>query len=192
MSSSSWRRAAMACCALMVWGLLGCAAGRKQAPVSPATRDAARCHVRIPGTQITLAESPGSVTLIYASLTDVAGLRTLVRSFADRQNRDAGAAEGQHFGDVTLAPPVAGAPPGTTTFLPGTRASVDDVEGGAILRLAPVTPSETRQLRDDLRASAGGAAPCPPVTTPPPAAPGVGRYPPSSPNAIVVSRALAD
>jgi hypothetical protein len=131
-----------------------------------------------------MTESPDSVELVYtAPGTDALSARWLVRSFAERQNVVAGEGEGSRFGDVSVAPPAAGAVPGTATILPGTRASVDEVQGGAVLRLAaPVTPSEKRLLRESLREGASRGATCPPVTTPPPsvtgtgAAGGAGRY----------------
>lgn len=157
------------------------ATGSAPAPVQP--RGAA-CPAG-PGVQIVTAETPDGVALQFTTTGDVAGLRARVHRMAEMRNRMMGSGMGMQGGMMGSGGGMQGGMMGSGGMHGGmqgsgmmmrmipSRASVEDIPGGARLVLTPTDPSQLGALRDHARRMAAmmQQGQCPVMQPPAPAGP---------------------
>lgn len=153
------------------------ATGSAPAPVQP--RGAA-CPAG-PAVQIVTAETPTGVALQFTTTGDVAGLRARVHRMAEKHNRMMGSGMGMQGGMMGSGGGMQGGMQGSggmhgrgmmMRMIPS-RASVEDIPGGARLVLTPDDPSQLGALRDHARRMAAmmQQGRCPMMQPPAPAGP---------------------
>lgn len=120
------------------------------------------CPVAVPGTRLATADTPEGIAVTFTTSADRAEeLRARVHAMADMHNREhqAGAAGGEHEGHGAMMGGMAGGMMGgaggaggmAMPMPPPSRATVEDVEGGATLSVAPYDPADTDRLRSTVR-----------------------------------------
>ncbi|MGE5186740.1 MAG: hypothetical protein ACM31C_32020 [Acidobacteriota bacterium] len=154
--------------ATVILGLagFGCSSRRDPAPPPASTTTAGVCPTAIPGTQVSVDDTHDGVALTFTTTGDVAQVRASVRAMA------------QHHSAMVQARPGRGMGPGAGRMGAGrmgagmmgpgmgtvpSTATVEDVDGGARLVLAPNDPARLAELRERARAHAtmmvGGRCP---------------------------------
>jgi len=119
------------------------------------------CPMAVPGTQVAVAETRDGEAVTFTTSPDRAGdLRTRVHAMADMHNRHhqgGGGMEGMHGGmhhGGTMDGGSMGSPVGGDAMAmmpPPSRASVEDVEGGARIVVTPNDPGDLDRLRSAVR-----------------------------------------
>jgi hypothetical protein len=153
----------------------GC--GRGQAPPTPTAGHPAMgmmgtteamgdaCPMQIPGTTVQTNDTPEGAAMTFMTTGDVAGVRARVHAMADRMNTRAsgnmgmmmgGAADGgaTATGGESMGGGMHGMMMGggsTMMMMPAMRAQVDDIDGGARLRAAPVDRSRVDEMRQQMQ-----------------------------------------
>jgi len=144
-------------CALLVAAITAC--GSRQRSTEPATSAQARaqtnqqpgggamCPMMNAGTQVATSDTSDGVAIVFTTTGDVADLRARVRHMADMHNQMAGAkGKGMQGGGMQDS----GKGMMGMQMVPS-RASVEDVPGGARLVLVPTDPSQLGALRQQAR-----------------------------------------
>lgn len=136
-------------------------AARPAPPVAAHAQAMPACPVGVPGTRLAAADTPEGVAVTFTTSPERAEeLRARVHAMADMHNRhhQPGAAGGEHAGhggmmhggmmqhDGTAASGEAEMP-----MPPPSRATVEDVEAGARLSVAPYDPADLERLRSTVR-----------------------------------------
>jgi len=149
-----------------VWGialtlLAGCGCAQSNGPTDLAPGASARavaCPLGIEGARVTVADSADGVELtITADPVHAAEVRSRARDAAAL--RGIGAHKGQGHDGKHLGAHRHGL---RLTALPPVNASVEDVDGGARIRLAAVVPEQVEALRERARENVEAASkpPC--------------------------------
>jgi hypothetical protein len=117
------------------------------------------CPIAVPGTRLAAADTPDGVSVTFTTSPDRAeDLRARVHAMADMHNRhhQQGAAAGEHGGMMGgmmhhggSAAPEAGQT--SMPMPPPSRATAQDIEGGARLAVAPYDPADLERLRSTVR-----------------------------------------
>lgn len=142
-------------CALLVAAITAC--GSRQQSTVPATSapapaqttqqpgGGAMCPMMMTaGTQVATSDTSDGVAIAFTTTGDVADLRARVRRMADMHNQMAGAkGKGMQGGGMQGG--------GKGMRMVPSRASVEDVPGGARLVLVPTDPSQLGALRQQAR-----------------------------------------
>lgn len=137
-------------CALLVAAITAC--GSRQQSTEPATSAPAPAQttqqpgggamcpmmVNMAETQIAASDTDDGIAIVFTTTGDVADLRARVRHMADMHNQMAGGMQG-------------GGMQGSGMHMVPSRASVEDVPGGARLVLMPMDPSQLAALRQQAR-----------------------------------------
>lgn len=97
-------------------------------------------------THVATSETADGVAIAFTTTDDVNALRDRVRAMAERHNRmqTMHSTGGMH-----------GGPPETRMRMVPSRATVDDIPGGARLVLVPIDPSQLATLRHQAEMHAG-------------------------------------
>lgn len=165
-------------CALLVTALMAC--GSRQQSREPVTSAPVTAHaeqsspgrctcpmaMNMANTQITTADTTDGIAIVFATTGDVADLRARVRKIADMHNRMAGEMGSVHGEGAQGGGMQAGGMQGDgmhcdqgggmhgmgmgAKLIPS-RASVEDVPGGARLVLVPADASQLEVLRQQAR-----------------------------------------
>lgn len=186
--------------ALLVTALMAC--GSRQQSAEPVTRapvtanaapsSAGRCAcpmaMNMANTQITTADATDGIAIVFTTTGDVADLRARVRKISDMHNRMAGEMGSMHGEDAQGGAMQGGGMQGGgmhcdregrmhgmgmgAKMIPS-RASVEDVPGGARLVLVPADASQLGALRQQARmwAEMMQKGQCPMMAPPPTQAP---------------------
>lgn len=131
------------------------------APGGMAAMDMQACPMSVPGTQVAAAETPDGESITFTTSPNwAADLRARVHGMADVHNRhhQGGGMEGtnggmQHegmMGGGSMGPSGAGADQ-MAMMPPPSRATVEDVEGGALIVVTPNDPADLDRLRSAVR-----------------------------------------
>lgn len=152
-------------CALLVAAITAC--GSRQRSTEPATSAQARaqtnqqpgggamCPMMNAGTQVATSDTSDRVAIVFTTTGDVADLRARVRHMADMHNQMAGAKDmqgGGMQGGGMQGSGMQGSGKGMMGMqMVPSRASVEDVPGGARLVLVPTDPSQLGALRQQAR-----------------------------------------
>ncbi len=154
-------------CALLVAAIAAC--GSRQRSTEPATSAPAPAQTHqqpgggamcpMAGTQIVTSDTSDGVEIVFTTTGDVADLRARVRHMADMHNQMAGAQGGGMQGGGMQGSGMQGSGmqgsgmqgSGMGMNMVPSRASVEDVSGGARLVLVPMDPSQLAALRQQAR-----------------------------------------
>lgn len=128
-----------------------------QASAMPKPSDMSRmCPMDVPDTTIPASDTPQGEALTFATTSgQVDELRQRVRALADMHNQHVSTAApapgpGEPQGTGSAAG-TEGAPHGHHMMPPPSRATVEDVDNGARVSIAPLNPSQADQLRAAVR-----------------------------------------
>lgn len=120
------------------------------------------CPVAVPGTQVAVGDTPDGVAVTFTTTPDrTAELRARVHAMADMHNRHHQGAGMEHGamerGEMHRGAMMGGGMMGSgggeamPMMPPPSRATVDDVDGGARLAVSPNDPADLDRLRSTVR-----------------------------------------
>ena len=138
------------------------------AAAAPPGMGSARCPAEVPGTQLSATDTQDGEAITFTTSPDQeAELRGCVHAMADMHNRrqqaggmqpggmePGGMHQGMHRGAAPMGPGAMGSGAGEPMGMmmpPPSQASVEDVPGGARLRLTPNDPADLDRLRGVVR-----------------------------------------
>jgi hypothetical protein len=115
------------------------------------------CPMAVKGTAVQMANTSDGISMTFTTTTgDVTDLRSRVRAMADRMN--ARSSQGMGMGTGMHGAMMGGADAGPgmmmghgMMMMPAVRAQVEDVEGGARLRVTPVDASKLADMREHMQ-----------------------------------------
>ncbi|MGZ6143114.1 MAG: hypothetical protein ACXWLM_07230 [Myxococcales bacterium] len=119
---------------------------------------AAMCPMAVPGTQVSSLDTATGemITFSTTSPDQVAELRTRVRAMADMHNQHhgAGGMQGMHEHEGMMSGSGGDSAMASMPMPPPSTATVEDIDGGARLVLAPTDPAQLAQLQSAVRSHA--------------------------------------
>lgn len=130
---------------------------RAQAGTTRSGAMAMPCPLEVPGTQVSASETPDGAAVTFTTTPDrAAELRSRVRAMADMHNgHHQGTGMGMGMG-MGGAGGMSGSTGSSGTMMPPpSRATVEDVDGGARLVVTPTDRADLERLRSTVRAHAG-------------------------------------
>jgi hypothetical protein len=130
-------------------------AAASQAVGAPAGMSMQNCPMAVPGTQVSVADTPDGEAITFTTSPDHASdLRDRVHAMADMHNRhhQGDGMEGMH--GVMQHGHMMGGGEHMTMMPPPSRAAVEDVDGGARIVVSPTDPADVDRLRSAVRAHA--------------------------------------
>jgi len=119
---------------------------------------AEKCPMEVPGTQVSVADTPDGVAVVFTTSGDVAQLRHRVQGMAAMHGKMSG--EGMAGGMMKSDGMGSGGMMGSDHMkkMVASTARSEDVEGGARIVLTPQDPAQLPELRAHAREHAGHMA----------------------------------
>jgi hypothetical protein len=123
--------------------------------------------VNMAETQIATSDTDDGIAIVFTTTGDVADLRARVRHMADMHNQMAGGMQGSGMQGSGMQ---GSSMQGSSMHMVPSRASLEDVPGGARLVLMPMDPSQLAALRQQARMHVEmmRKGQCPMMAPPPP------------------------
>lgn len=115
-------------------------------PTEPAANDDPSCPLVVPGTSISVEDTPDGPAFVFVTTGDVAEVRTRGQAFATMHNERKGSPESLGM-----------------MFSPKSTAKASDIDGGVRITFTPTAPATNAEVGDELRMHGGhlaGASSC--------------------------------